>query len=233
MCLQDEALMTMCSRYTLICDDNFAGRFQLAGPQAPCRSSYNIAPGRTVPVIVRAEQNTVVLMRWGLVPRWAKETHPVQHPINARSDTLAEKPMFRGLLKNNRCIVPATGFYEWKKEGARKIPYYIRINGGAYFSFAGLYDVWRDPSGVDHLTFTIITTDPNTLVAPVHNRMPVILHRESEDVWLSNILLPAADLHAILTQYPAERMESYPVGGRVNNPSVDEETLIRPLTGLS
>ncbi len=223
----------MCSRYTLICDDGFSARFGITDTPTGCHSSYNVAPGHMMPVIVRLEQNAAVLMRWGLVPHWARDEKAMQHPVNARSETLPEKPMFRGLLKNNRCLVPATGFYEWREDGKRKVPYYIRLKGGLYFSFAGLYDTWQDPGGADRPTYTIVTTNANVLVAPVHDRMPVILRREDEGRWLSGSLLAAPDLHAILAPYPAGQMEAYPVEGRVNNPAVDEETLVRPLTTLT
>ncbi len=220
----------MCSRYTLICDDGFSERFGIAAPSAGCRSSFNIAPGRTMPVILRREGNQIVPMRWGLVPHWAKDEKAVQHQINARAETLPEKPMFRSLLKNYRCLVPASGFYEWKREGQRKVPYYLRIRKSRYCAFAGLYDIWRDPQGLDHATYTIITTGANELVAPIHERMPAILKEEDEGSWLSGSLLTAADLHGMLTPYPASNMEAYPVEGRVNNPTVDEEILIRPRT---
>jgi putative SOS response-associated peptidase YedK len=184
-------------------------------------------------VIVHREGNTIVPMRWGLLPRWAKDERTGQHTTNARAETLAEKPMFRGLLKNYRCLVPASGFYEWKKNGQRKVPYYFRPRESRYCAFAGLYDLWRDPQGLDHATYTIITTGANELVAPVHDRMPVILKKEDEERWLSGSLLAAADLHAILAPCPAGLMEAYPVEGRVNNVNVDEETLIRPLTTLT
>jgi len=223
----------MCSRYTLICDDGFFLRFGISAPSAGCRSSFNIAPGRTMPVIVRRERNEAVAMRWGLLPRWAKDERSGQHPVNARAETLAEKPMFRGLLKNYRCLVPATGFYEWKKNGQRKVPYYFRLKESRYYAFAGLYDIWRNPQGIDHATYTIITTGANELVSPVHDRMPVILKMEDEERWLSGSLLAAADLHGILAPYPAGLMEAYPVEGRVNNVNVDEETLTRPLVTLT
>jgi putative SOS response-associated peptidase YedK len=172
------------------------------------------------------------MMEWGLVPHGAGDRKEARHLINARAETLADKPSFRGLLESRRCLVPASGFYEWKKDGKRRTPFYIRLRGGPVFAFAGLYDVWHTPSGEGCATYTIITTAPNDLVAPLHNRMPAILRRENEDRWVSGGALSAADLTGILAPYPAGGMEAYPVLPLVNNPNVDDERLIRPLQGL-
>ncbi len=222
----------MCSRYTLVTIDGFNERFQVICPPAGCRRGYNVAPGRTMPVIALKERNEVVMMRWGLVPHWAKDERAIQHPANARVETLADKPMFKNLLKNYRCLVPATGFYEWKKDGFRRVPYYIRVRETPFIAFAGLYDIWSDPQGLEHQTYTIITTGSNELVASIHDRMPVILKREDERRWLSGSLLTGPDLRGILAPYPGGDMEAYPVGGRLNDVTIDEENLIRPLGQL-
>lgn len=222
----------MCSRYTLILDDGFAGRFGVAAVPKGCRSSYNVAPGRTVPVILQQDARKAVPMRWGIAPRFANEGKTGERVINARSETLAERPMFKNLVRETRCLVPASGFYEWKNEGARRVPFHIRLASGQPFSFAGLYDPAGDPRAADGRAFAIITTRANALVAPVHDRMPVILRREDEPRWLSPGTLSPADRAGILVPFPAARMEAYPVDARVNSPSVDDKHLIRPVPAL-
>jgi putative SOS response-associated peptidase YedK len=222
----------MCGRYSLICIDDMGSRFRVTDPSFGFRSHFNIAPGSMMPVIVRRERNEAVMMEWGLVPHWVKEGKAARHLINARAETLAEKPSFRGLLNSRRCLVPASGFYEWKKDGGKKTPFYIRLRDEPVFAFAGLYDVWHTPLGEGYATYTIITTGPNDLVSPIHNRMPAILRREDEDQWVSGESLSAADLTGILAPHPAGGMEAYPVLPLVNNPGNNDERLIRPLQGL-
>ena len=222
----------MCGRYSLICIDDMGSRFRVTDPSFGFRSHFNIAPGSMMPVIVRRERNEAVMMEWGLVPHWVKEGKAARHLINARAETLAEKPSFRGLLNSRRCLVPASGFYEWKKDGGKKTPFYIRLQDEPVFAFAGLYDVWHIPVGEGYATYTIITTGPNDLMAPIHNRMPAILRREDEDRWVSGEALSAADLNGILAPHPVGGMEAYPVLPLVNNPGNNDERLIRPLQGL-
>jgi putative SOS response-associated peptidase YedK len=161
-----------------------------------------------------------------------KDPKKSMHPINAKSETLAEKPMFCGLLKNKRCLVPASGFYEWKKDGKRKIPYYIHLKESSLFAIAGLYDIWYDAFNVAHPTYTIITIDANELVAPLHDRMPVILKQEDENRWLAGDAPTSDEMKKFLRPYPPGEMDVYPVSSRVNNPAVDDEQLIRPLVTL-
>jgi len=222
----------MCGRYSLICIDDMGSRFRVTDPSFGFRSHFNIAPGSMMPVIVRRERNEAVMMEWGLVPHWVKDMKAARHLINARAETLAERPAFRGLLKSRRCLVPASGFYEWKKDGGKKTPFYIRLRDEPVFAFAGLYDVWHTPVGEGYATYTIITTGPTELMAPIHNRMPAILRREDEDRWVSGEALSAADLNGILAPYPAGGMEAYPVSPLVNKPGNDDERLVRPLQGL-
>ena len=222
----------MCGRYSLICIDDMGSRFRITDPSFGFRSHFNIAPGSKMPVIVRRERNEAVMMEWGLVPHWVKDMKAARHLINARAETLAERPAFRGLLNSRRCLVPASGFYEWTKDGGKKTPFYIRLRDEPVFAFAGLYDVWHTPLGEGYATYTIITTGPNDLVSPIHNRMPAILRREDEDQWVSGESLSAADLTGILAPHPAGGMEAYPVLPLVNNPGNNDERLIRPLQGL-
>ena len=165
-------------------------------------------------------------------PTLGKRPEEVDAPYNAKAETLAEKPMFRSLLKNKRCLVPASGFYEWKKEGTRKIPYYIHLKDSPVFAFAGLYDVWYDAFNEAHPTYTVIITDANELVAPLHNRMPVILKRDDESRWLSGETPTSDEMKKILGPYPSGEIDAYPVSLRVNSPADDDEQLIRPLVTL-
>ncbi len=222
----------MCGRYSLICIDDMGSRFRVTEPAFGFRSHFNIAPGSMMPVIVRRERSEAVMMEWGLVPHWVKDKKESKHLINARAETLSEKPSFRGLLNSRRCLVPASGFYEWKKDGAHTTPFYIRLREVPVFSFAGLYDIWHDPQGTGYATYTIITTGPNELVAPIHNRMPAILDRDNETRWVSNDVLAADDLTKILAPYPHGEMEAYPVSPLVNNPGSDDERFILPIQGL-
>ena len=223
----------MCGRYSLIFIDDLGNRFRVFNPMIGLRSRFNIAPGNEMPVIVNDDVNgdkkNLVMMKWGLVPHWTRDIHSTKRSINARAESLAEKPSFAGLLKNQRCLVPASGFFEWKKEGTKKIPFYINLPKSPLFAFAGLYDQWNDPAGNSLLTYTIITVEPNELVAEVHNRMPSILSGENEDLWLSKNPLGAGDLKEILTPYPAENLSMYPVSPLVNRPDTDDERVIQPM----
>ena len=223
----------MCGRYSLIFIDDLGNRFRVFNPMIGLRSRFNIAPGNEMPVIVNddvhGDKKNLVMMKWGLVPHWTRDIRSAKRSINARAESLAEKPSFAGLLKKRRCLVPASGFFEWKKEGTKKIPYYINLPKSPLFAFAGLYDQWNDPAGNPLLTYTIITVEPNELVAEVHNRMPSILSGENEDLWLSKNPLGAGDLKEILTPYPEENLSMYPVSPLVNRPDTDDKRVIQPM----
>lgn len=220
----------MCGRYSLICTDDLGNRFRIYQATLGCRSRFNVAPSQTMPVVVQHEHTEMVMMEWGLVPHWAKDPKQAYRPINARAGTLAEKPMFRGLLKHHRCLIPASGFYEWRQDGSRKQPYYIRLKDVSLFAFAGLYDIWHDADGVAFPTYTIITTEANELVNPIHNRMPVILKPEDEARWLAPAPPASDEVQVLLKPYSAEAMDAYPISSRVNSPSEDDEQLIAPLS---
>ena len=222
----------MCGRYSLVCIDDLGNRFRVFNPLIGARSRFKIPPGSESPVVVRAKENEFVMMQWGLVPHWVQEQKPAKPLINARAETLAEKLSFRNLLASHRCLVPATGFFEWKTEGHRKTPFYISLKGSLCFAFAGLYDAWHDPSGKKTTTYTIITTAPNELVAAIHNRMPVILKREDEERWLSGETFNAGDVRDILVPYPPGETTMHPVSPLVNNPAIDDERVIAPLNSL-
>ena len=223
----------MCGRYSLICIDDLGNRFRVFDPMMGARSRFNIAPGSEMPVIVRAGENHAAIMRWGLIPPGTRDIRTARPLINARAETLAEKPAFRSLLRSHRCLVPASGFFEWKKDGTRKTPFYFRLPDMPLFAFAGLYHQWRNPEGVTVSTYAIITCSANSLVAPAHDRMPVILPRTAEERWLDPAPLDVGELKGILAPYPAGLMESLPVSDLVNNPAADDERVIQPLVSSS
>ncbi|MEN6343101.1 MAG: SOS response-associated peptidase [Methanospirillum sp.] len=220
----------MCGRYSLICTDDLGNRFRVYEPTLGRRSRFNVAPSQTMPVVAQGERTELVPMAWGLVPHWVADPGTARRSINARAETLAKRPTFRGLLGRNRCLVPASGFYEWTRDG-RKTPYYVRRKDADLFAFAGLYDLRRDVDGAESPTYTIITTTANEVVAPIHERMPAILRREDEERWLSDGFLAPAELEGLLAPYPASEMEAYRVSTRVNNPAEDDPSLIVPLGG--
>ena len=222
----------MCGRYSFVGISDVCGRFRVTDPSIGFRSHFNIAPGSTNPVIVMHERVEAVMMQWGLVPRRTKDLRITPRPINARAESIEERPVFCDLLSSNRCLVPASGFFEWKQEGKKRIPFYVRLKDEPVFAFAGLCDTWKTPEGIPLSTYAIITTVPNALLAPVHDRMPVILRPKDEDRWLSGEVLSGAGLKEILSPYPPDAMEAYAVPDRVNNPGVDDPGIIEPVQGL-
>jgi putative SOS response-associated peptidase YedK len=217
----------MCGRFTLEPTARFYDRFKIENRLEGLTPRYNIAPRQIVPVIVHTSPNRVVLMRWGLVPHWAKEGMSGYKLINARAETLAEKPVYRGLLKSHRCLVPASGFYEWRAGANGKRPYYITLKEQELFAFAGLYDVAKDAQGKDLATFTIITTAPNRVMAKIHDRMPVILDPDEEAGWLDPGITDQKALVPMLDSYAGSAMELYPVSTLVNRPQNDFKSLIK------
>lgn len=224
----------MCGRFSIAIVIGLYERFRVPDPGFTLISRYNIAPTQEVPVILPAQGsvpgNLLEMMQWGLVPSWSMDPRQSPRPINARSDTLAGRAMFRDLVKYRRCLLPATGFYEWKSEKRNKVPYYLRTKDGSLFAFAGLYDRWNAPDGTVLSTCTIITTGPNAVVAPLHDRMPAILLKDDEDAWLHAGTVEQAT--RLLQPYPAEQMVGYPVSTAVNSPANEGEALIRPIEGF-
>jgi putative SOS response-associated peptidase YedK len=200
-------------------------------PPSNFQPRYNIAPTQEVPVVrLHNGARDLLTMKWGLVPSFAKDLSGAAKSINARAETVATKPMFKSAFLRRRCLVPADGFYEWKKEGKAKLPYFITLKDKAPFAFAGLWEWWRQRTGApDVLTFTIVTTTANTLVAPLHDRMPVILTPEQWPIWLAEKPVSPGQLQAVLKQYPADRMTTWPVGQAVNKVENDDEALVAEL----
>ena len=189
---------------------------------------YNIAPTQQILTIQNPLNRIIQPMRWGLIPFWAKNEDIGNQLINARSESLAEKPSFRRSLQNKRCLILADGFYEWKtEEGKGKTPYYFRLKDQRVFTFAGLWDEWSDKEGNTVLSCTIITCNANEFVASFHQRMPVILDKDHCWEWLEDEA--PRNFRSILVPYPSEEMEAYPVDRAVNDPKRDHPDLIRPI----
>jgi putative SOS response-associated peptidase YedK len=222
----------MCGRYLLTdFSQAFAERFkvsevsELPGTHQP---RHNVSPTQLMPVITKAGgSNQLELMSWGLIPSWSREPKEF---INARSETAATKPSFRRAFRTQRCIVPASGFFEWKKTASGKLPYLLGVKGQELFGMAGLYDTWTAPDGSPIKSYTILTCGPNELTATIHDRMPCILKPEGEDLWLMPENRDPAWLQRLLAPYPAEQMEAFIVSRAVNDPANDSPELIKPVT---
>ena len=224
----------MCGRYVLDAPEDLSERFQLRQLAIKLPHTWNAAPTNQLPVIIEPEEGEreAELMQWGLIPRWAKPGEKRSlAPINARAETLSEKPMFRNLVKRNRCLVPANGFYEWKNLGDHKQPYYITVPDDPLFAFAGLYETFTNDAGEETSTYTIITTEPNELMSTLHTRMPVILHEQDEQEWLDPEVTDPTQVERLLVPYPADEMEAFPVSRKVGNTRNDGPDLIEPIEG--
>ena len=225
----------MCGRFSLGAPIRIGQLFDLPNwPETPPR--YNIAPGQDVPAVIQNRETGAREFRpfrWGLVRSWAKDPAIGSRRINARSETAATKPAFRKPLRDRRCLILADGFYEWKREGSRKQPYYIKLWNGEPFAFAGLWDRWQPPDGPPLETCTILTTTPNAVLRAIHDRMPVILPPDAYNVWLDPAMRDVDPVQALLTPYPADQMVAYPVSTRVNNPAYDAPDLVEPLASVS
>lgn len=221
----------MCGRFALIAPgEAIAEQFGVADVPALV-PRYNIAPTQPVMAVRLASSSQkweLALLHWGLIPSWAKDMKLAARMINARSETVTEKPAFRAAFKRRRCLIPADGFYEWQKLGKTKQPIYIHASDGRLFAFAGLWETWHAADGSMIDSCTILTTTPNELMAPIHNRMPVILEPEDYDLWLNPDPRPEDALH-LLRPYPAEKMAAYPVSTHVNSPRNDNPDCIASL----
>ena len=208
----------MCGRYSLIADlGELARRFEFDGDWLTFDSSYNVAPTQEVLTVVGGESRRAGYMRWGLIPSWAKDPSIGSRMINARAETVAEKPAFRTALRRRRCLVLADGFYEWQKSSSRRRPMRVVMRSGEPFAFAGLWETWRGPEGEVVPSCTILTTEANDLLRPIHDRMPVILSRDNEDLWLDRSESDPAALADALNPYPANEMDAYEVSPLVNS----------------
>ena len=228
----------MCGRFTQqMTWQELHALYGVTNPPQNIEPRYNLAPTQKAWIVrydAEAKARSLEALRWGLVPHWAKDLSFGARCINARAETVATAPAFRDSFKSRRCIVPASGFYEWQaRKGAAKLPYAIVPADGPVFAFAGLWSSWRDKAAGEAAerirTCSIITGEPNALVAPLHNRMPVILPREAWPAWLGETPASADALLALLKPYPAERMRAYPTSTRVNSVKNDDPALIEPV----
>lgn len=222
----------MCGRFTQHHDAGaIEERFNVAETLFDAEPRYNVAPQQTIAVVV-APENVRLLdgYRWGLIPFWAKEIGIGAKMINARAETVAEKPSFKNALARKRCLIPTDGFYEWDKAGGTKQPIHFRRRDGGLLAFAGLWDEWTGPDGVPLRTCTIITTTPNETVSPYHDRMPALLQTaDDEAAWLDGDLRNADDLLPLLRPYPDDWMEAFAISKRVNTPANDDPDLLTPV----
>jgi len=223
----------MCGRYRLsrrkqIVEAHFSG----VSGQEDWNPRYNIAPTQPVPIIRQNSQKPVrelSLLRWGLIPSWAKDASVASRMINARSETAGAKPAFRDPLTNRRCLIPADGFYEWQRTGKVKQPYCFEVNDGELFAFAGIWDRWTDPNRNTVETCSILTTSPNAVTSAVHDRMPVILDPDSYDIWLDPGMRDVTTAFELLKPYDAQFMRCYPISTRINHVANDDEECSAPV----
>jgi putative SOS response-associated peptidase YedK len=222
----------MCGRYTITVSlEELMVRYLVGETSVPYhRPNYNVAPGQMVLAVVRGSGgNRLGELKWGLIPSWAEDERIGYRMINARSETAASKPAFRQPMRRQRCLIPADGFYEWQKRGNGKQPMRIVMKDRSLFSMAGLYESWVGPDGRKVNTCTILTTEPNELMAPIHDRMPVILRKEDEDLWLDRTTEEPAHILPLLRPYPSSELMAYPVDPAVGNVKNDGAELITPL----
>jgi len=216
---------TMCGRFTITSPAHvLADEFGLAAVASSFGPRFNLAPTQSVPVVTNWTQRTLELFRWGLIPSWSRDPAVGNMLINARCETVADKPSFRDAFERRRCLVLADGFYEWKKRGREKTPMYVRLKSGRPFAFAGLWEGWLSDEGEVIRTCTIVTTDANDALRPIHDRMPVILDAAARERWLAEASV--AELEALMRPYPSDALEVYPVSPRVNSPGSDDPRCI-------
>ena len=223
----------MCGRFSqTAAPEIIAEQFNVKEPLL-FQPRYNIAPSQSIAAILIEPDTTtrkLVMLRWGLIPSWAKDPKIGHQCINAKAETVAEKPSFRSAFKKRRCLVVATGFYEWQVQGNRKQPLWIGLKSKRPFAFAGLWEHWKPAEGEPLETCTIITTEPNELMKPIHNRMPVILAPTSYDQWLDPTFQKIETLNGLLRPYQSEELTVYPVSTLVNNPRQDVPQCLEPVS---
>ena len=221
----------MCGRFVLTADGKaIQQQFNLESVPTNQVPRYNIAPSQPVLAIANDDPDHATFFQWGLIPSWAKDPKIGYKMINARGETAHEKPAFRSAFKRRRCLIPANGFYEWTKRGKSKAPMFVHLTDQSLFAFAGLWETWHSAEGDEIRTCTILTTEPNDLVSPLHNRMAVILHEDDYDTWLSPDELGPEVLMPLIRPYEADRMDVYEVSQLVNSPVNDLPECIVPLS---
>jgi len=222
----------MCGRYRLSRRKQLVEEYFDASGDDDWSPRHNIAPTQPIPVVrqhPKEPKRVLSLMRWGLIPSWTKNMSGAAGMINARSETAASKPAFRDSMRFRRCLVPTDGFYEWARKGRTKQPFCFEVNDGELFAFAGLWDRWKDPSGQWIKSCTILTTTPNAVTVAIHDRMPVILHRDDYDLWLDPGMTSVEAVSHLLKPFDACLMRSYPVSSRVNQVQNDDAECSAPV----
>ncbi len=216
----------MCGRFVLTVNPEMVQQtFGLSSVPAGMQARYNISPTQPVAVITNDDPHALTFYSWGLVPSWAKDTSGAGKLINARSETAAEKPAFRSAFKRRRCIIPSNGFYEWQKNGSDKTPLFIHPEDQELFGFAGLWEVWHSADGSEVRSCTILTAAANDFMKPIHDRMPVILHKADYPLWLSSAEEPLPVLQGLMKAYDGP-LTAYPVSKAVNRPINDSPQLM-------
>ena len=216
----------MCGRYTLTRADKLADRYLLERLNVELVNRFNIAPTQPVPVILNESRTELTEARWGLIPSFATDAKIGNSLINARAETVATKPAYRSAFQSRRCFMPADGFYEWEKTGLGRVPHRFSLANEEIFSFAGLWERWKSPGGEWITSCALITTTPNELVAPIHDRMPVLLLRDRESAWLDPET-PVEELHSFLAPYPPREMKRERASRRANSPANDDEQILQ------
>ncbi|HOG66563.1 MAG TPA: SOS response-associated peptidase [Bacteroidales bacterium] len=222
----------MCGRYSFAPDLKIVNEhYDISVNDGDLTPNYNCAPSQLLPVITNDKSIGFNFFRWGLIPFWAKDISIGNKFINARSETILEKPSFRNAFRQRRCLVSADAFYEWKQEVKEKIPYRIFLKNQNIFSMAGIWEKCKLPNGETIFSFAIITTQPNTLMTKIHNRMPVILDKKGEDLWINNT--DEKELTNLLKPFPAEQMTAYRISNLVNSPRNNSPKIIEPIADNS
>jgi len=216
----------MCGRFTLTQSAEIVAQVFNLKSVLNLKPRYNIAPTQSIPAILQLAEGAereLQMLYWGLIPSWAKDKKIGVKAINARAETVTVKPTFRSAFQKRRCLIVADGFYEWQGEGKQKQPYYCHLRDGGVLALAGLWESWRSETGEEIRSCTIITTEPNEVMRPIHHRMPVILHPQDYDLWLDPQVQKSNLLQPLLQPYSGEEMEAYPVGTQVNKATFDRE----------
>jgi putative SOS response-associated peptidase YedK len=221
----------MCGRYNLITDAQaFVDFFELSNC-LELSPRYNIAPSQQIPAVRLVDNRREAgLLHWGLIPHWAKDRRIAYKMINARAETVAEKPAFRTAFRCRRCLIPATGFFEWQPVEGGKQPYNITLREGGLMAFAGLWESWTGPDGAGIDSCAIIVTEANAGIRPIHDRMPVILNPADYALWLNPAVQDRVRLNSLLRPYPAESTRAYPVSRSLGNPKYSGPACVEPLS---
>lgn len=226
----------MCGRFTLRTPSHTIAEAFGVRERLNLKPRYNIAPTQQVLAVRRAAggpDRKLARLRWGLIPSWAKDLAIGNRLINARAETVAEKPAFRAAFRSRRCLVPADGFYEWRKTNGRKQPYHFSLPESEVFAIAGLWEAWRSGAGEKIESVTLVTTDANAIVAPIHGRMPVILDPADYETWLTLVATDPEELRKLMRPWVPDRMVARPVGQRLNDPRNDDDSLIEEAPSLA